>query len=172
MKKIIGSLALVALLTACHAAPAGSPVGNASVTISPRVIAGERTTQAVVNPLTAASIDHLTLKLYKMDGATENEKASKDIAGPIGSQTVSFGNLAHDSAYRIRAFAYATAGTSDPISVDADSLLDFWVEVDNEIALPAVPVQLKNVTFSGTSNAAGLAVTNGDLVYSGSEAIN
>ncbi|MBO9541239.1 hypothetical protein J7643_11680 [bacterium] len=175
MKKLIATLGLLMLLPACHAAPAapaGSPAGNASVTVRPQVIAGERTTQAVVSPYTAASIHHLTLKLYKFQGGTETEKASKDIVGPIDSQSVTFGNLSYDSYYRIRAYAYATDGTSAPISVDAESMLDFDVADNNAITLPPVPVQLKNVMFSGTGNATGLEVLPGYLGHSGSETID
>lgn len=172
MKKVISSLGVLMLLAGCQSAPAGTLLGNASVTVRPRIVVAERSTQAVLTPYTDASIHHLTLKLFRMSGGTENEMASMDIAGPIGIKTVTFGNLAHTTNYRIRAVAYATAGKGSPISVDASSLLNFNVGIDDAITIPAVPVQLRYVTFSGSTGANNISVSPGTLIHAGNETIN
>ncbi|MNY76887.1 hypothetical protein D3C86_2166140 [compost metagenome] len=51
-------------------------------------------------------------------------------------------------------------------------MLDSDVADDNAITLPPVPVQLKNVMFSGTGNGTGFEVAPGELGHSGSETID
>lgn len=156
----------------CQGAPApGSPgalvpAGTGRVALSPVYRAGlARALFAVVTPYTVASINHMVIKIFTWDGSTEALQGTLDIQAADLLNTITFGNLKNNTTYRIRAYAYKTAGTGDPISVDASSFLDVAVGADDRPVLGNLVVQLADIGFSGEATATGITVTPGTITY-------
>jgi streptogramin lyase len=166
-----------ALLTAC--APAAPRTGTAELSLQPAVKEGAFRTQEVKSPYTAAHINQLQIKLFKLAGGSETaaldgagQPIAKDIPNSsLGGRAV-FTNLDFDTTYRVRAYAYLTAGTSTVISTnDSRSYLDVAVGRDDRPVFAALPVQLIDQTFSGEATSSGTAVTDGGLVPPASESL-
>lgn len=154
-------------------APAERPAtGVARVTPSFRDGAVRRLLTAYT-AYTQASINHMQVKLFTVTaGPTETQVGSTvDVAAADLTKTITFGNLAHNTDYRIRAYAYLTAGTTTPISDDATSYVDVSVATDDAPALGNLVVSLIDQTFSGSTTSDGLTVNNGAIVHSGNETI-
>ena len=179
MKKTL-ILAGMLTLSACQV-PAITPdaaqqiVGdNATLIVTPAIQAGlaARVVQAVVNPYTVSSINHLTLKLFTVAGGVETEVALNDITDPLKfTATVKFGNLSHQTTYRVRAYAYKSAGMTEQISDDANSAVDVVVSNDTAPTLASLQVKLSDIPFSAETTSTGTTIVDGGYSYSGPEAI-
>ena len=170
------------VLAGCQASPAppvpvalqaAAPAGEYRVTPSFRDGAVRRL-MAQLTPYTQASIDHMVVRLIIVAaGPTETEVESVDVSAANLAKTITFGNLKHNTTYRIRAHAYKAPGTAaaDLISDDAESFVDMPVLTDDEPALGNLEVTLIDQTFAGEATSPALTVTDGAIVHSGSETV-
>lgn len=174
----LASGAALAIATGC-AAFVTSPLvgGNATLDVSPAIAGTGQKVQALVEPYTAADIDHLLVKVYKLDGSTEKEvlgtnqaPLAKDIAGDALATPVRFRNLHFDSSYRIRGYAYKAAGTdpADLISVDESSFFDIALTNDDRPDVATLSVQLVDKPFNAKGSAS-IEVHAGELYNEGPE---
>jgi hypothetical protein len=148
-------------------------LGHASseIAVLPQVSEAGYATQAVVTPYSQASINHLTLRLFKVVAGAEapvldanGNPLSRDLSGAQLGNPVTFSNLAPNSTYRVRAAAYKAPGTSagDLIStVDSSSYVDIPLVNDDRPPLAVLRVKLVDVLFSGQASASGIQVVNG-----------
>ncbi len=169
------------LLSACQATPpavtpAAPAARTASVRVTPTVQAGGvrelaagRGLFATKTAYTQASINHMVVELFSVAGAVETPIITTDLSAAQLGNTVTFGNLAHDTTYRIRAYAYKAAGLAagDKISDDASSDVDVVVTNDDAPALGNLVVSLIDQTFAGSATSDGLTVNAGTLVHAG-----
>lgn len=155
--------------------------GQAELQIKPQIVAGGLMTQTVVDNYTSTSVNHLVVKLFKINGSESpvldgsGNQLAKDIANAQLSGSVSFSNLNANTTYRIRAYAYKAAGTAeaDLISTsDVSSYTDVTVGNDDRPTLTTLRVKLIDKVFNGQATASGVVVTNGGLVTTLPEAIN
>ncbi|HEY9722904.1 MAG TPA: NHL repeat-containing protein [Oscillatoriaceae cyanobacterium] len=154
---------LLAVLTACHA---GSPlaVGGKALILQPHLASTARHVQALVNPNTAATIDHLTVELFDDSGAEPVLVQSDDLPGAdLATHDVTFSNLKMNTAYKVQAIAYASADSATPISVDASSSVTLTTTDDDAPALATLPIVLKDKTFTAAA-AAAISVKPGRLL--------
>ncbi len=190
-----GPVALVsgaAVLAGCIYIPLGNiprlsvgslASGTAQARLTPVIHAGTYRTQAVVNPFTAADIDHLVLKVFVLSDGQETPVQGalqgtalpvvKDIPGSKLADPVVFENLAPRTTYRFRAYAYAKPGTeaanliNDPAS---GSFVDVGVQNDDRPALASLPVDLLDRLFDGRGTSS-IAVNAGKVSNTGFEGI-
>lgn len=184
------ALAAGALLSGCLYLPlgkmprldvAGLSVGNAQVLVSPRIREGGYRTQAAVVRYTQDDIDHLVVKVYKLgDGDAEvpvadPKESGKQLAKVFKHEdlggSVTIAGLASDTRYRLRAFAYSSAG-DDPAHLINDtqtsSAVDIKVETDDRPAVAELPVQLIDKVFDGQGTSS-VEVKPGQVVDVGNE---
>ena len=178
-------LVLAGALAACQApapGPATGPMaplvaapaaaGSATIVVTPQIRAGgTRRLAAAVTNYTEADVNHLGVRLFKLVGGEEVSVASDDVLAADLQDPLTFSNLKNDETYRIRAYAYKTAGTGDQISLDESSYVDLVVVRDNEPVLGALVVQLMDVEFSGEATSSGLTVVPGGFSYPAEESI-
>lgn len=164
------------ILSACGLLPAQTPSatvttqGKGSIIVTPQVVEGKYRTMALVSPYTRASINHLVLKVFKLDGSTETPVANTDLANGDLSKPVTFSNLFQNTTYRIRCYAYKTAGTSDGDLIstgDASSYTDVAVGADDRPALATLKVRLIDVVFSGQGTASSIITAPGGFSRKG-----
>lgn len=182
----MNKLTLVALATAiflvgCFNLVAGGiqGLGKAQLVVTPQIIDGGLATQAVVNNYSQASINHLVIKIFQVNGNTEtpvmdgsNVAVTKDVLNANLSDTITFDHLSANTTYRVRCFAYKAAGTAneDLISTsDAASYVDITLTNDDRPTMATLRVKLIDVPFSGTASSNGVAVTEGG--YSSSQPV-
>ena len=138
--------------------------------------------QSTLTAWNKADIDHVTLTLYKRDGAgafvatgATKTVANADLAAPI-----SLGNLKMASDYQIVARAYADALAQTAIDniaesgSQADCSVSFTTpslttsangdSISTSAHAVTIPVKLKNKTFAGQASSGGVSVTNGTIV--------
>lgn len=180
---IAGSL----LLTACGYSPAlqtgnayGHNKGNgkATVMLMPSVTAGGFRTQATVYNYTKGSINHLVVKVFRLNGALEEvvlddngNQVSAELTNAELDNPVTFSNLFRRSIYRVKCYAYKAPGV-DPANListqDAQSYTDIVVDDDDRPTVGNLKVRLIDVVFDGEgSTPAGVEVTDGGFVSSG-----
>lgn len=181
---LTATIVLVGVLSSgCQSffAPAtGESLGNATLQVQPQLLPGGLMTQAVVNNYTSTDVNHLQIKLFKLNGSSENpvldgsgNQLFKDIVNADLSKAVTFSNLNANTTYRIRAYAFADAGTASLISTsDVNSYTDVTLTSDDRPTLTTLRVKLIDRVFNGQATASGVVVTNGGLVTTGNEAIN
>lgn len=164
---------LTVACTADLAGLAGARTSNAKLSLVAAVQDGSFRTQAVLNPYTRSSIDHVTFKLYSLSGGQETavtrdgSPVELDVASGSLDLPFTFENLRNDTTYRVKASAYKAAGTAmaDLISTqDASSSLDIAIGKDVTPALQPVPVKLIDRLFAA-SGTTDLAVTDGSYTY-------
>ncbi len=161
------------------AGPAGmtTPAGKATLSLLPQVQGGSYRTQSVITGYAQADINHLQLKLFKVVSGSEQAvlgsggtQLTLDLPQASLSAQVTIANLSHDTTYRVRAYAYTDAGTSNLISTtDASSSVDVVVARNDRPTLATVPVQLIDKIFDGQATASSVVVTDGDLTHTGTE---
>ncbi|MBO9541294.1 hypothetical protein J7643_11955 [bacterium] len=176
MKKNVALMALGAtLLSGCAGPLVGTTgAGDASLSVLAAVQDGQFRTQAPgLTPYTKSSINHLVLKLYTWDGATETAvvrgagEVKVDVGAASLNEPVTFKNLHHDTTYRIRAFAYKATGeaTDDLISTtDTGSYRDVSVGRSLAPSIVSLPVKLINRLFKAEATSS-IVVTDGDLIH-------
>jgi hypothetical protein len=152
---------------------------TATLAVQPQIKEGGFRAQLVISPYASPDINHLQIKLFRMVGGTEQivldaggqeVMVDSPLAGLTGSAV--FSNLAFDTLYRVKAFAYATAGTGNLISTsDNRSYVDVQVQRDDRPVLATVPVQLIDKVFSAEATASTIAVASGSTVHSGTESL-
>jgi hypothetical protein len=172
-------LAAMAVI-ACAPLAQSALAPGASLELKAEISAGAYRLQTVRARYTAADINHLLIKLYKVTGGNETaalngggQPIQSDVPqASLGGKAV-FTNLDFDTTYRVRAYAYATAGTGSLISTnDSRSYLDVAVGRDDRPVFAALPVQLIDVVFSGEATASGVVVTDGSLVPSATASVS
>lgn len=176
-------LVLAGSLAACQAAPVAPPpaaavtapdaAAGATIVVTPQIVAGgTRRLAAVVTNYTSADVNHLGVKLFTLAGGVETLVASDDVLNADLANPLTFTNLKNDTTYRIRAYAYKTAGTVDLISLDSTSYVDVSVVRDNAPVLGNLVVQLMDVVFSGEATSSGLTVVPGGFSHPAGESIS
>lgn len=143
-------------------------LGVSGLAIHPTIQEG-RCTQTLVQPYTRNSVQHLLVKLYRLEDGQEvpvmdgNAPIQADIPSSDLDKNIRFDKLFWHSTYRIRAFAYRAAGTSsdDLISQDASSTVDIIVN-DNDLPPTAkLPVQLIDKYFDGQASGSIQLISGG-----------
>lgn len=130
---------------------------NAILILRPQIQAGAYT-QTTISPYTKASIDHLSLELYKNGTLmTQRTLSNADL-----DRVVTFANLQANSAYRIKALAY-TSGNALISTEDSNSWTDVTLTNDNQPTLAALKVKLIDRAFAGTGTSS-LTVTSGGYI--------
>lgn len=166
------SLATVALslLAGCATAPSWLG-GTDSVSLSVRtaVQSGSQAYRVQGLNYTKASINHLVLRVYTLDGQDVPHELSTPLSADIQAaaldEPVVFKSLHPATRYRITAAAYKNAGTdgADLISTeDSNSFVNLTVNATQNLGTITVPVKLINVTFGATASA-GISVTDGTV---------
>lgn len=123
--------------------------------VRPRISGGHQT-QATLNPYTAASIQHLLIKLYRYDGIEHDLGISQDLLNAQLTNPITFANLKANTTYRIKAHAYKATGTA-PVDLISDessaSFVDVLVGSDDRPGITTLPVQLINIPFNGQATS-------------------
>lgn len=172
--QLLVGLSLSGALSACVSLP-GLGHSSAEIQVLPSVAGAGYAMQAVVAPYTAASINHLTLRLSKLANGGETPvvdgngtQLSRDLSqAQLGSAPVAFSNLDPNTTYRVRAAAYKAPGTAagDLISTsDSASFVDIPLTNDDRPPVVVLRVRLIDVLFSGQASASGVQVVNGGIV--------
>lgn len=179
------------LLTACGYSLTSTPTGGsttpaslvsrsqhkAALMLQPQFQAGGYKTMAVVNNYTKADINHLVIKIFRLDGDME-EPLLDDLGNPIQADVlnseldypITFSNLFLYTTYRIRCFAYKAPGEApeDLIStVDENSYIDVALTNDDRPTMANLKVKLIDVDFGGEGTAAGITVSPGGFKEKG-----
>lgn len=154
MRKQICPLLALIPLAACTSV---SPLGQASLVVKPVV---EYRTQGEVKPCVKSDINHLLLKLC--DTSDHEMGINLDIPQSELDCPVVFNNLRMNTTYRVRAYAYADAGTGHCISVDASSYVDIGVGNDDRPYVENVKVKLLDTSFAAEGSSS-VAITPGSL---------
>lgn len=152
------------------------PRGSADLTVVPEILSGGYRSQAIVKAYTAADIDHLMLKLFRLEGGTEtpaldadSKPVTKSIPAAKLGENVTFNALLPGTTYRIRAYAYKAAGEDpkDLISAEgAASYTDVTLTHDDRPISATLKVKLADVLFNGTATASGIVVMPGGYATS------
>ncbi len=167
---IVGSL----LLTGCDLLTTMNltvPRGSAEITLVPQIVPGGFRALALVKSYDAEDIDHLLLKLFRLDGTreepvtdSEGKAVTKLIPGQQLDSKVVFGSLLPDTTYRIRAYAYKAEG-EDPGNLISEenetSFTDVSTSKDDAPVATSLKVKLADVFFNGRASAEGILVTPG-----------
>lgn len=128
----------IGLLSACgQATPSTSnPVEQtrglreASLVLRPYILSGKFKILAVVENYTKSSVNHLVIKIFQLNGQTEQplldsngNQVMADLAKNQLEQPITFHHLYINTVYRVRAYAYKAPGTapSDLISTEDGS---------------------------------------------------
>lgn len=176
-------MALALSLSACADLPmiGAQEPGTAQLVLTPQVIDGGLRTQAVVDNYTRSSINHLVVKIFRINGGTEtpvldaNDQAVvKDIPEASLDASITIDHLNANTTYRVRSYAYKNAGTdlADLISTsDATSYVDVTLTNDDRPTMAQLRVKLVDVAFNGSASSGGVAVTEGGYSSSGSVTI-
>lgn len=167
------AVAILAAVGAAGCAMFGPDTGVA-LTVRTRVLPpAEFRTQAVPAAYTAAAVEHVAIKAFKLDGQMEAATAERetDVAKAELSGSFTLAGLSKDSTYRVRAFAYQAAGTADAdkISVDGQSHVDVVIGQDAPAAV-TVPVRLADRRFDGRATPV-VAIAPGELTGAATETV-
>lgn len=153
--------------------------GSAELRLQADIQAGGIRAQSVgVSPYTPADVAVLTLSIFRLNGQG-TETAINDAQGaPITlsvpqaslSESVNFTRLRANTTYRIKAQAYADAGKTQLISLDASSSTDIPIVQEDRPTLARLKVQLKDKPFDGQGST-GIDIASGSLAPVGTESI-
>lgn len=139
-----------------------SPLQRGVLILKPQVISGGYGTKTVVSNYTQASIDHLVLKLYSVDGAEHDLGIQRSIPQAQLGNSIAFSNLKNGTTYRIKALAYADAGETLQISTsDASSSTVIVVATDDRPTVGTLRVQLINRAFNGQGSSSVVVTPGG-----------
>lgn len=134
------------------------PLSNqGTLILRPQIQAGAYT-QTTIAPYTKASIDHLSLALYR----GETLMAQRTLSNADLDRVVTFSNLQANSSYRIKALAY-TAGNALISSDDINSWTDVTLTNEDHPTLAALKVKLIDRAFAG-GGTSSLTVTPGGYI--------
>lgn len=158
----------IALLTGCawNTLAPESSASTVDLTIRPAFLKGGYQSQAVVEPYTADSVNHLVVTLARMDGNTETPLAEVDLPKADLSKGIAFTKLRHDRTYRIRAHAYKASGTHADDLISTDDQVDLAVGKETEHVLN-LEIRLKNRPFNGKAGLPGIDAQDGQYLFDG-----
>ncbi|MBM3274092.1 MAG: hypothetical protein FJZ00_02985 [Candidatus Sericytochromatia bacterium] len=150
-------------------------VREATLTIRPAVESGKLHTQAIIQPYISTDINHLQIKVFKVVGGGEQvvldsggSQVMIDLPAASLSHQVAFSKLGFDTTYRIRAYAYADAGTAQLISTsDSRSYVDVVIARDDRPVVATLPVKLLDKAFDAQATASAITMTAGGIAVSG-----
>lgn len=176
MKRCLFALSGSMVLAGCQLPGTVQAPADETVTLQVAPSSHEgRQVQALVGNYTQASINHLVITLFKLDGTSaEVALTSTDITDSTKfTSPVTFTKLKQNTTYRIRAYAYKAAGTAsaDQISDDANSSVDVPVTTNDAPPLAKLQVKLIDVGFNGQATSTGTTIVPGGYADSGAEAI-
>jgi hypothetical protein len=156
--------------------------GKATLSLLPAVIDGGYVTevpegeargyriQAVVPSYTRESIHHVTLRLYRVNGAQEvpvidplGNDIVREVAGSALDAPIVFGGLHTGIAYRVKALAYPAAGSTDAdvINVAASSSLEVTLTREDGPTEKPLPLPLLTVPFDGQATPSTVVIVDG-----------
>lgn len=152
--------------------------GDASLRLSAEITSGKLGLQALVTPYTPASIHHVTLKAFKLDGSTEiplQNAQGQPLVATIPQAhldaDVTLSKLWPKTTYRIKARAYADEAETQLISTGgASDQIDVAVTTSDSPSVGRITVTLMDTPFAGTASAS-LTITPGKLNAGGVPAI-
>lgn len=163
-------------------ARAASTAQRGALVLTPQIKAGGYQVQAQLENYTRASINHLVIGVFKLNGITEEavldgqgNPVKADIANDELDNAITISNLFVNTTYRIRCFAYKAPGEAaeDMIStLDADSYLDVTLTNDDRPTMENLRVKLIDVSVSGEANSSGITVVDGAFKPNGQVGIS
>lgn len=117
---------------------------------------------------TAADIQAARIKLYRVDTGADVLLASQTLLGADVGGTITFSNLKRNTNYKITAEAWAEQAMTTQIDNYATSPSSCTTSFATTNVSPVVlsdgiKLQLKNTGFAGSTNGAGLTVTDGTI---------
>jgi hypothetical protein len=174
-----GSIALVAAgCVTSPLPPASEPPGpGAELAVQAEIGSPPFQTQALVTPYTGADVVHVVVGVMTFSEGQEvpalagGNPVLLDLAKEKLGEVVRFRNLALNTRYRIRGWAYKAAGP-DPaniISVAANSFVDVEVTNDDRPPVAKLVLRLADKVFAAQASnsisfADGTLVSSGDVV--------
>lgn len=139
--------------------------------LQPQTSSGSYATKTTVPINSQATINHLILKLYTVNGSETYTGIQKTIPGAQLGNAVVFAGLKANTTYRIKAYAYSSSDESTLISIDdVDSYTDITLTSDDRPTIASLKVKLKDVPFDGKATSS-IAVTNGSLITNSTESM-
>ncbi len=148
-----------------------TPAARGQLVLTPQFVNGGYAAASIVNPRTVASIHHLVVRLFILDGDAEipatnaaGSPVQVDVVRAELSNPITLSPLRANTKYRVRAFAYRAAGTAeaDLISTtDEGSYVDVNVTNDDAPIAATLKVTLTDVAFAGVATSNGVTVHNG-----------
>jgi len=170
----LGTLAGCATL----AGPLGSTAdGPVTLRLQPTVQDGGLRTQALVRAWTRSDIEHVVVRLKRVDGGSEADvlvagsPVMVDVASRSLSAPIVLNGLKRNTTYRVRASAYKAPGEAaeNLISEGDGSKATVTVGVDDAPPLAALPIKLKDQVFSATATTS-FDIVSGSVTYEGNPA--
>lgn len=139
---------LTALIGGCAITQPLSP--HATLILKSQILPG-RITEALNLPYTADSVHHLVLHVYTLDGETEQDTGiTRTLTSAQVNEPVVLTNMRVNSKLRLKAYAYASEGESQPISFDtSDSWTDISIGVEDRPVFSAFKVRLLDKPYDG-----------------------
>jgi hypothetical protein len=170
----LGTLAGCATL----AGPLGSTAdGPVTLRLQPTVQDGGLRTQALVRAWTRSDIEHVVVRLKRVDGGSEADvlvagsPVMVDVASRSLSAPIVLNGLKRNTTYRVRASAYKAPGEAaeNLISEGDGSKATVTVGVDDAPAIAALPIKLKDQVFSAQATTS-FDIVAGKVTYEGNPA--
>lgn len=163
--------------------------GTGSVKVVPRIDSGllkadTPRIQALVEHWTAEDVNHVVIKLFRVEGAAEvpvigtaGTQAGKelvaDMPGSDLARSLAWSNLAVGTAYRIRAWAYRAPG-EDPANLlnetESGAFVDFHASAGGDSQSVTLAIKLRDTAYDAEATSS-LAFKDGKLLNSGTEAL-
>lgn len=141
---------------------------SGTLILKPQIIG--RATQTELPAYTQASIDHLRLDLFLLNGeSTQSTGLQRTLLNAQLDNPIVLSNLQAQTKYRIKATAYVSGGAIIS-SEDADSYTDIEVLADDRPTLGTLKVHLIDRAFSGQASSS-LAINPGGYVSVGTESL-
>lgn len=189
MRHLIGAMTTATLLAGCTAYTPFDPLQTSgallttegAVTVKARILPGGYLdppaesgglgyrTAAVIPNHTQASVAHLQLSLFSVEGGTETpvKDASgsalvKRVAAAEAEAGLTIPRLTIGKSYRVKATAYKAVAGSEPVAISSEVTVDFALDKLKPSA--ALDIRLVDVAFDGTATAPGVVVTPSEEV--------
>lgn len=175
MQKTLFPFLFALLLGGCVSLTTANQEPSAYLVLQPQFLEG-RMVQTVVAPYTAVSVNHLMLKLFRLEGDQEipvldgTTPKQVDIPKANLEKPILIEKLLMNTTYRVRAYAYQDEGTSNLISLDASSTVDVRLESGDRPTMATLTVQLKDITFNGQATTS-LNIASGSVLPDGTPSI-
>lgn len=163
-------IAATTLLVGCSAI---NPLSNHGVLVlKPEITPSKYQTKAEVVRYTKDSINHLTLRLFNVDGGEHDLNVQRVVQNADLTNPVTFSGLKAGRTYRVKASAYLTADDSQLISTTAsDSYTDILVENNDAPNIGLLKVKLIDSPFNGQGTGS-IGFVPAEYTYPGDESID